>query len=130
MIAACGMNCSLCIGHLREKNPCGGCYRKDDPNKPASCRSCSIVNCESLSRTDSGCCYECERYPCTRLKRLDKRYRTKYRMSMLENLEFIKSQGIKKFLSQQEQIWTCPACQARLSCHREKCLQCGNSAIV
>jgi hypothetical protein len=30
MIAPCGMNCGLCIGHLREKKPCGGCFRKDD----------------------------------------------------------------------------------------------------
>ena len=54
MIAPCGMNCGICIGHLREKGPCRGCFRMDDPNRPAQCRSCSIANCEYLARTDSG----------------------------------------------------------------------------
>ncbi len=64
LIAACGMNCGLCIGYLREKNPCGGCFKKDDLNKPNSCRSCVIVNCESLTKTESGFCYECNNFPC------------------------------------------------------------------
>ena len=33
LIAACGMNCGLCIGFLREKKPCGGCFKKNDENK-------------------------------------------------------------------------------------------------
>ena len=33
LIAACGMNCGLCIGFLREKKPCGGCFKKDDEDK-------------------------------------------------------------------------------------------------
>jgi hypothetical protein len=32
MIAPCGMNCGICIGHLREKRPCGGCFKKNDEN--------------------------------------------------------------------------------------------------
>ena len=35
-------------------------------------------------------CYECDGFPCARVKRLDKRYRTKYEMSMIENLEYIR----------------------------------------
>ena len=31
-------------------------------------------------------CYECAEFPCRSLKHLDKRYRTNYRMSMIENL--------------------------------------------
>ena len=95
LIAACGMNCGLCIGFLREKKPCGGCFKKDDENKPKVCRSCTIVNCESLAETESGFCYDCDKYPCTRLKRLDKRYRTNYGMSMIDNLNFIKKNGMR-----------------------------------
>lgn len=124
LIAPCGMNCGLCIGHLREKKPCGGCFKKDDENKPIHCRSCIIVNCESLDKTDSGFCYDCEQYPCTRLKRLEKRYRTSYGMSMIENLAFIQNQGLENFLRNEEIRWTCTECGSGLCVHRDFCLNC------
>ncbi len=124
LIAACGMNCGLCIGYLREKKPCGGCFKIDDTNKPKVCWSCKIVNCEYLSGTASGFCYDCEKYPCTRLKNLDKRYRSKYRMSMLENLAFIKMHGLEAFLKNEEDRWKCSECGAGLSVHRDFCLDC------
>jgi hypothetical protein len=124
MIAPCGMNCGLCIGHLREKKPCGGCFGMDDKNKPAVCRSCSIMNCEYLAKTASRFCYDCPKYPCRRMKNLDKRYRTKYGMSMIENLAFIKNHGIEAFLLKEEEKWKCKACGAGLSVHRAYCLNC------
>ena len=51
-------------------------------------------------RTSNFC--DCDILPCARLKELDKRYRTKYNMSMIENLKFIKKYGIRRFLKQQE----------------------------
>lgn len=78
------------------KKPCGGCFKKDDENKPKQCRSCSIVNCELLAKTESGFCYDCEKYPCARLKKLDKRYRTNYVMSMIENLDNIQKHRIRE----------------------------------
>ena len=125
MIAPCGMNCGLCIGHLREKRPCGGCSKKDDPNKPKSCRSCAVTQCEFLAKTESGFCYDCEKFPCARLKNLDKRYRKNYGMSMLENLAFIQQNGLEKFQVNEEQRWTCSACGAGLCVHRDFCLHCG-----
>jgi hypothetical protein len=124
LIAACGMNCGLCIGYLREKNPCGGCFNKNDKNKPKQCRSCSIVNCEWLAKTESGFCYDCEKYPCTRLKTLDKRYRTKYGMSMLDNLDNINKIGLEKFIENEESRWACKECGAGVSVHRSFCLDC------
>jgi len=124
LIAPCGMNCGVCIGYLREKKPCGGCFKKDDKNKPKHCRSCIISNCELLAETVSGFCYECEKYSCTRLKRLDKRYRTKYGMSMIENLEYIKNTGLNNFLINEEKIWTCKVCGAGICVHRNFCLAC------
>lgn len=124
MIAPCGMNCGLCIGHLREKKPCSGCFKKDDENKPNVCRSCTIVNCEYLAQTKSGFCFECPKYPCQRLKNLDKRYRTKYGMSMLENLLFIKEKGLAEFLESEHYKWTCSNCGSTLSVHRDHCLHC------
>lgn len=125
MIAPCGMNCGLCIGHLRKKKPCGGCFRKDDENKPETCRSCSVVNCEFLAETKSGFCFECSKYPCQRIKNLDKRYRTKYGMSMIENLSFIKEKGLKRFIESEQEKWKCRNCGSGLSVHRDSCLNCG-----
>ena len=34
LIAPCGMNCGICIGYLKEKKPCGDCFKKDAQNKP------------------------------------------------------------------------------------------------
>lgn len=124
MIAPCGMNCGICIGHLRKQRPCGGCFKKDDENKPKHCRSCNISNCELLAETTSGFCYDCEKYPCARLKRLDKRYRTKYGMSMIENLNFIYSYGLAEFLKNEEERWTCNVCGSGLCVHRDFCLNC------
>ena len=124
LIAACGMNCGLCIGHIREKNPCGGCFKMDDENKPQQCRSCKIVNCDLLAKTKSGFCYDCSKYPCSRLKNLDKRYRTKYGMSMIENLTFIKDHGLENFINNEEARWKCEVCGAGLCVHRDFCLNC------
>jgi hypothetical protein len=124
LIAPCGMNCGLCIGHLREERPCGGCFKRDDQNKPKVCRSCVIVNCDLLSQNNSGFCYDCDKYPCTRLKNLDKRYRTKYGMSMTENLAYIKNHGLERFLSNEEEKWKCKVCGSGLSVHRDYCLNC------
>lgn len=124
LIAPCGMNCGICIGHLREKRPCGACFKKDAENKPEHYRSCAIVNCESLSRSESGFCFDCEQYPCTRLKKLDLRYQSNYGMSMIENLEFIKEAGLAAFIEKEEKRWTCKACGSGLCVHRKYCLHC------
>ena len=124
LIAACGMNCGLCIGYLRTKKPCGGCIKIDDENKPKSCRSCKIVNCDLLAVTESGFCYDCVKYPCTRLKNLDKRYRKNYEMSMIDNLAYIKDKGLEDFLLKEEDKWKCKVCGTGLSVHRDFCLNC------
>ena len=124
MIAPCGMNCGLCIGLLRQRKPCGGCLAINDTNKPDACKSCTVVICEQLAKTESGFCYDCPEYPCRRLKTLDKRYSTKYGMSMFENLAFIKENGLNKFLKSEERKWICPNCGSGLSVHRDNCLVC------
>ena len=124
LIAACGMNCGLCIGYLREKKPCSGCHKTDDKNKTESCRSCVIVNCNLLTKTESGFCFDCEKYPCARLRNLDKRYRTKYGMSMIENLAYIQDHGLDEFIKLEQDKWECKVCGAGLSVHRKFCLNC------
>jgi hypothetical protein len=125
LIAPCGMNCAICIGHLREKKQCPGCNAMDE-EKAVYCRKCIIKNCDVLKEKNMKFCSgECEKYPCKRLKNLDKRYRTKYGMSMLENLENIKKYGIEQFVEQEQIRWKCPECGEILCVHRTSCLKCG-----
>ena len=119
LIAPCGMNCGLCSGYMRKKDPCPGC-RGEDRNKPRYCVECKIVNCEI--RTGAFC--ECEK-PCRRLKDLDKRYRTKYHMSMMENLSHIMKWGLDVFVKREEERWACPHCGEILSVHKKVCIHCG-----
>ncbi len=124
MIAPCGMNCGSCMAFMRYKDHCPGC-RSDDETKPGSCRACIIINCEHLKETASKFCYECPKYPCQRLKNLDKRYRTKYNTSFFENLAMIKEKGIDGFLAFETERRTCPQCGSTLCVHRPVCFQCG-----
>lgn len=122
-IAPCGMNCGICLGYLREKNKCPSC-RKDIDFK--YCRKCIIRKCKHLKNNNSKYCFKCEKYPCRRLKQLDKRYRTRYNMSMLENLDYIKKFGIRKFVKSENKRWQCKKCQGIICVHRGFCLNCNN----
>ncbi len=124
-IAPCGMDCALCIGHLRARNPCPGCNDPRAALKPPHCVRCAIKTC-AVPRRPPRFCFECRGFPCARLRRLDLRYRTKYGMSMVENLEFIRSFGIRKFVAREKIRWACPACGRRLCVHRRACLHCGH----
>lgn len=77
-----------------------------------------------MNKRESGFCYDCEKFPCTRLKNPDKRYRANYGMSMIENLSYIKDHGINKFLKNEEDKWKCRVCGAGLCVHRDFCLNC------
>lgn len=125
LIAPCGMNCRLCIGYQREKNKCSGCRNEVDIRYVTKGSiSCVIKNCPEIKKSQTGFCYECDKMPCKRLKQLDKRYKTKYHMSMLENLINIKEQGIDKFLENEEKRWKCPKCGNVVSVHRASCVKC------
>ena len=125
IIAPCGMNCGICKYHYREKNPCKGCRNLDRKNVVTRF-SCIVRECSILKdRKWEFCSDKCDKYPCKRLKALDKRYLAKYHMSMLKNLEFIKEQGIDKFLEKEAEKWKCPKCGGMVTCHGGMCLDCG-----
>ena len=118
-IAPCGMNCRLCHGYVRTRNRCDGCLT---PNTKCS-RKCTLRYCDR--RKGSWCDHTCPSFPCTRLKSLDKRYRTNYGMSMMENLGQIEREGIRKFVKSENTRWACPTCGELLCVHRPACLNCG-----
>lgn len=128
LIAPCGMNCGICSGHLAYKHDvksqgirmpyCPGCRPRD--------KKCAFLKkrCHLLSAGQVQYCYQCPDFPCPSLSHLDKRYRTLFRMSMIENLEYIKQHGTKQFLKQQEENWKCDACGAVICCHNGICYHC------
>ena len=129
LIAPCGMNCAICSGYLaymydlKSKGVrmpyCIGCRPRD--------KQCAFLKkrCTLLMEGKVRYCYECEEFPCTKLQRLDKRYSSNYRMSMVENLEYIRKNGIEGFLSREEEKWKCPDCGAVICCHNGICFNCG-----
>ena len=125
LIAPCGINCGICKSHYREKNTCPGC-RKLDKRTPTTRFNCIIRKCKILKdRKRKYCSDKCDNYPCKSLKSLDKRYSTKYHISMIENLKYIKEKGINAFLEKEKKKWTCPQCGGIVTCHGSICLTCG-----
>ncbi len=122
-LAPCGVVCELCIGYQRSKNKCVGC--NSIGNKPKHCIICSIKNCTEKSNPEE-LCIECEKFPCRRLKDLEKRYTTKYNESPTENMQFTVSKGLKAFEMEIQKKWTCHQCCNLLSAHRETCVVCGS----
>ncbi len=128
LIAPCGMNCALCIAYQAKKldlnkqgfnrTYCPGCIPRG--------KHCLFMKakCDLVGKGRVRFCFECENFPCTRLKALDKRYRTKYHLSMITNLEFIKEHGMQAFLDQETSKWTCPECGSLICCHNGLCLNC------
>lgn len=128
LIAPCGMNCGICYAYLREKTKCPGC-RGPDTEKLISCVRCKIKNCEILQKEKLKYCFECENFPCGKVKHLDKRYRTKYGMSMIGNLENIKKEGIRKFIKNEKVKWACSSCGGIICVHKGCCFNCGKKRI-
>jgi hypothetical protein len=123
LIASCGMNCGLCSAYGRDKKACPGC-RGDDSVKSKTRITCRIKNCEKIVQGRVNYCFGCDSFPCDRLNHLDKRYRTKYGMSMIDNLVNIKKVGIRQFIRNEKERWTCPECGEIICVHRPQCLSC------
>lgn len=128
LISPCGMNCAICASYLAEKNDirskgvklpyCVGCRPRN--------KNCAFLKkgCARLSRGEVSFCFECANFPCDNLVALDSRYKSRYRMSMIENLNFIRECGIEKFIEKQENIWNCEVCGELLCCHNGLCFNC------
>jgi hypothetical protein len=126
LVAPCGINCGLCMVYVRDKKGCLGC-RAGDEGKAKSCLACTIRNCEPIRSGELAFCgSDCGRFPCPRLKRLDARYREKYRTSMLENLRAIRDEGVEAFVAAEKVRWACPECGGLQCVHTPECVYCGH----
>jgi hypothetical protein len=128
LIAPCGMNCGLCSSYLALANDlkskgvkmpyCTGCRARN--------KQCAFLkkSCARLLKGEVDFCFECPDFPCEQLKKLDARYKSRYRMSMIDNSRFIKEQGMQKFMEAQEKTWKCSTCNRLVSCHNGLCFDC------
>jgi hypothetical protein len=123
-IAPCGVICDICLGYQREKNKCVGCFSIG--NKPYHCTVCSIKLCDEKKGNEELLCYDCSKYPCRRIKDLDKRYTLKYSESPIQNLNKIKEIGLQQFIEIEKEKWKCNKCGHLLCVHRDVCLHCGS----
>jgi len=128
LIAPCGMNCNLCVSYQFGKFDFNkkGFNRKYCPGCIPRGKNCTYManHCDLLGKGKIRFCTDCKDFPCKHLKYLDKRYSTKYHMSMIDNLEYISSNGIEKFLFKEEEKWKCNVCSNLKCCHNGLCLSC------
>ncbi|PNX46085.1 MAG: hypothetical protein BV457_08295 [Thermoplasmata archaeon M9B1D] len=126
LIAPCGMNCRICLGYFgytatgeKRKMRCVGC-------KPTG-KSCAHLkkHCKNKMIYEVDYCFECSDFPCKQLQKLDSKYRERYNMSMIENLKYIRDNGMDDFLKQQEKKYRCPECGLGVICvHNGICYSC------
>ncbi len=128
LVAPCGINCGLCRAYLaysrgvpREKGKvthCSGCRVRN--------RNCAFLkrDCEKLRKGKVGFCFECADMPCENLRRLDDKYRKRYGMSPVENLQEIKDVDLDEFLLRQRNRYGCPNCGDVVSVHDGICYRC------
>lgn len=134
LIAPCGMNCQLCSGYLAYKNDvknkgmrtsyCIGC-RPRNKNCAFLKKRCNLIQDGKIQY-----CYECNQFPCERLQHIDNNYRNRYRMSMVENLKYIKENGMQQFLTREEEKWKCPDCGDTICCHNGICYNCALGLLI
>jgi hypothetical protein len=122
MIAPCGVNCGVCSGHLRAKKHCPGC-RMDGVEKPTYCLTCKMKVC--ADGRGAAYCAECASFPCARLKRLDKRYRLRYGVPLVEDARRLIAEGPEAYMQAERERWACPACGGVISMHKRTCTVCG-----
>ncbi len=128
LIAPCGMNCGICVSFLgytiegkKRKHVCVSCRSRS--------HQCAFLKqrCDKLAAKHIEYCFECTDFPCANLRALDKRYRYKYGMSMIENLKYIKAKGIERFLKNEQERWRCPSCGGIICVHNGKCYTCNQT---
>ncbi len=99
LLAPCGMNCLVCYVHLREKKPCRGC-RAMDGSQPGHCRVCKIKTC--AAEREVAFCSDCPDFPCVVIRRLDRSYRQRYAVSLVEDARRRQVLGVEACLLEEK----------------------------
>ena len=128
LVAPCGMDCAVCGAYLA--------YARNIPQRRgvvshcAGCRprgkTCAYLkkNCTRLLHAEVEFCYECPDFPCERLTRIDRRYRTQFGESFIENLRDIQREGMDAFLAAHRAKFRCAGCGGVRCVHNHLCYDC------
>ena len=130
LAAPCGMYCGTCRSYLLlkkdlfeergYKSGCTGCRIRN--------KKCAFIrrDCPKLRKNEIDFCFECNQFPCSKLKKLDNRYKEKTYVSFIENLKRNNQVGVEKWLKEQEELYKCPDCGGKICLHDTECYDCGN----
>ncbi|MFX1309966.1 MAG: DUF3795 domain-containing protein [Promethearchaeota archaeon] len=129
--------------------PCGiycGTYRQylllkkdllDERGYKAGCKGCRIRNkkcafirrdCPALRRNELEYCFECDKFPCQKLQKLDSLYQERYSVDMINNLKKNEEIGVENWLKEQIELYTCSKCNGEICVHDAECFDCGNKS--
>ena len=94
----------------------------DGKMKTEHCCKCRIKGC--IEDKGLAYCYECPEHPCRLTKDLEKSYKKRYQVSLVENSEFAGRYGLERFMEEQKEKYTCPICGGVISVHDRECSEC------
>jgi len=129
LAAPCGIYCGACRHYLVLKKKI-----LEERGFKLGCKGCRIRNkncvfirkdCPLLQKNEINYCFECKKFPCQNLKKIDKRYRERYYVNLIENLKRNKEIGVETWLQEQKELYTCPQCKGEICIHDEECYDCG-----
>lgn len=125
LFAPCGVNYSLCYVYLdlrKSGKSCRGCLNNNNDGKPNHCISCSIKKC--VTSRDKTYCFECELFPCKKLKNLSNSYKKRYKTNLIERGFLAKDIGIEKLLEKDRIEYSCYHCAGIISLQNNICSEC------
>jgi len=114
LIAPCGMDCAICMAHLRTKNPCGDCYTPERQRR----RNCPIFTCGKVKGRYH---HTCDTFPAVGLSSWtndtgrdwhEYALRTPQRSVWMASVAFVKNE---------RERWTCQECGGTIDVHHWCC---------
>lgn len=121
-IAPCGIICLFCAFHLRAEKPCGGCHAPAEESIKGNGKSCAKKRC--AEERGHQWCFQCAKFPCARIKDLNKRYMRNYGMDLVRDGLAAKENALS-FMEAKRAALICPRCGGIMDCHYRKCGDCG-----
>ncbi|MEA2066589.1 MAG: DUF3795 domain-containing protein [Thermotogota bacterium] len=92
-------------------------------NVSVFCRNCELKQCALDHHVEV--CSECNEYPCEKLQAF-KNDDSPHHSAIFKNLDSLKELGIKKWLENQKNRWSCPQYGTSFSWYDRECEECGH----
>lgn len=123
IIAPCGVCCLACGGYLKAKTPCPGCRALTEEHNRKSCMNCAKKKCAFGKGLTW--CFECGKFPCLRIKDLNKRYIQNYGIDLVQDGLDARN-DLEAHAEALRKRFTC-ACGGIIDQHHRKCSECGKA---